>query len=302
MQKQQFGSFQAYTFGSDDLKVTVMEYGARILSVNYCGKELLMQYPEAADYIEDGAYAGAVVGRTANRIRGASCTIGGRVCSLTANLGAHHFHGGIGNFSNRIWRAECEGERIRFSLDSSDGENGYPGNLEAAVTYAVQGNSLTIVFEGKTDRETLYAPTTHLYFEPEDKGDVRNCLLQMDADQYFENDGDQIPAGDPREVSGIWDFRKEKPIRESFDNCFLLKENGQIRLTLGSIRVLMETDFPGLQLYTGNGLSGKLKDHQGIALEPGFVPDAVHHPDQAQPVLKPGEHFMKYIKYTMETI
>ena len=317
MNPGRFGQFKAYTLGSGDLKITVIDYGARIISMKYRGRELLMQYPEAEDYIEDGAYAGAIVGRTANRIRDAVCRIGNRPFRLTANLGPHHFHGGRGNFSNRIWTADPDGsgeglpadrdcetahtgsERLRLKLLSPDGDNGYPGNLEAAVTYEVDDQSMTILFEAAADRDTLYAPTTHLYFDLENGQDVRAYRLQMDAGTYLKNDGEQFPCGDPEPVSGIWDFRKEKVIGRSFDHCFLLNQNGKARLKAGGICIEIETDFPGIQLYTGNGLSGKLKDHQGIAAEPEFAPDAIHHPSWEQPLLKAGEHFRKYVRYTV---
>ena len=66
----------------------------------------------------------------------------------------------------------------------------------------------------------------------------------------------------------------------------------------------MFTTEPGVQLYTGNFLDGKLtgkggvvyKKHHAFCLEAQHFPDSVHHDNFPSTILRPGE------KYTQTTI
>lgn len=293
--------------------------------------DLVLGYDKAEDYFRDSPCAGKTPGRFANRIAGAEFSIDGTTYHLTRNDGPNTLHGGPGGFHNRIWDYEIIERGVRFTRLSPDGEEGYPGNLQAAVTYRWNDDcSLDISYEARTDAPTVVNLTNHAYFNLNGcgSGDILRHLLTLNCRTRVQSDASDIPTGAILPVEGTpFDFRSPKEIgrniNEDFENLatgkgynhyFIIDPADGEGLTraatlygpLSGIRLDVDTDMPGLMLYTGNWLDGSpagagglvYRDHDGVAIECQFPPDAPNRPDFPSTLLRPGDTYRRAIRYT----
>lgn len=252
--------------------------------------------------------AASVMGRVANRISGARFVLDGQEYRLTVNHGRHHLHGGRRGFSHVWWELDgqgVEGDRawVRWRYVSPDGEEGYPGTLQATVTYELNDrNELRVVYEARTDRPTVVNLTQHAYFNLAGYGDVRGHELWLVAGFYTPTDEDLIPTGEIRSVRGTaLDFTMPRLLGlrmgelgerlRGYDHNYVHGGDGRTLRLVGRLRdpgsgrvMEVETTEPGLQLYTGNHLG-----HRGVCLETQHYPDAVNQPHFPSVVLRPGE-------------
>ncbi len=286
-------------------------------------------------------YFGAIVGRYANRIAGASFSLSGRHYELPANQGPNCMHGGEGAWSMKVWVAEPEEGpdyvALRLTYTDPAGANGFPGKIDAEVTYALDDDGLRIEYAARTDEETVLNLTNHTYFNlaGEGAGSVYEQLLRIDADRFTPLDDNLIPTGEFAQVEGTpFDFRQSKPIgadlrradlprgeqlalAHGYDHNWVPNGAG-LRLVAeaedpGSGRVLrVRTDQPGLQFYTANFLVGDLVGPAGrayrqgdaFALETQHYPDSPHHlgdPEWPSVVLEPGSEFRSTTVYEFST-
>ena len=279
-----------------------------------------------ADYLNQSSYVGACIGRYANRINQAQLSRPGH--QLAANQPPHQLHGGPEGFNHRRWLIVSQApDEVIYRLHSPDGDQGFPGNLTAQVRYQLtDDNSLLISYEAETDQLCPVVLTNHAYFNLDaNQGDARQHRLQITADRYLPVATDGIPDNDLQPVAGNgFDFRQEKRIAEDFltdadqkkvrgyDHAFLLNQRDHdsapaacLTSEDGKLSVVVFTDAPALQFYTGNYLAGtparqgEYEDYQGIALESGFLPDSPNHPEWPQPDcwLKPGEKMHTRTRY-----
>ena len=337
MKKSRFGMTKdgketaLYTIiNKSGMSVEVTDYGATLVAVNVSDKkggqkDVVLGYDDVTDYIEQGGYLGATVGRNCNRVAGAEVTIGGTVYQLDKNENGNSLHSGFKGYDSLVWEAEMlpEENAVRFFRTSPDGEQGFPGTLTISVTYSLsEENELKIHYHGKCDQDTIVNMTNHSYFNlaGHDAGEITGHLLQLEADEYLPIDAESIPTGEIRKVEGTpFDFRTAKPIgRDSeekdeqlelargYDHNFVLRDgHGEVRRIAvvtepGSGRVMeVYTDCPGVQLYTGNfllttqiGKDGAVYGpRKGLCLETQFYPDTPHHSDFPSSVLKAGEEY-----------
>ena len=144
---------QLFTLDNGLLTLSVTDYGATAVRLTVPDRggaptDVLLGYDSAAAYERDDKYLGATVGRCANRIGGAAFTLGGKRYALTANDGANHLHGGRAGFHAKLWTtAALSDSAVAFTLRSPDGDEGYPANLDARVTYSLDGRTLRIAYE-----------------------------------------------------------------------------------------------------------------------------------------------------------
>lgn len=260
--------------------------------------------------------SGAIKGRFANRIAYARFTLDGQEYHLTENLPPHHLHGGKHGFDHVLWHAQAlatdDGPAVKLTYASADGEEGYPGNLGVAVIYTLTPDDrLRIDYTATTDRPTIVNLTNHSYFNLAGDGDIRDHLLEINADRFTPTDKTGIPTGELKSVRGTpLDFRKPKPIgaraAELSDNWFRYDHNfalnrpddhslvlaARLRDPRSGRKMDVWTTQPGLQLYTTK-LNGDLPpDHIGrVCLETQHFPDAIHHPNFASVVLRPNDVF-----------
>lgn len=298
--QERFDGYEQYVIASERLRVAVMGLGATVTSLRFEGRELTLGYGSAGEYLRGESYIGAVVGRYANRIGGARFSIGGREYRLTANENGNQLHGGPEAFDKRVWRGEVNDSEnaVRFTLDSPDGENGYPGNLRAAVTYSVEGARLRLDFEGESDADTVFGPTAHMYFNLGGGDNILDTALRINASGWVEADGELIPTGRILPAEGEFDFRAPRAIGRDYDHCFLLDGRDACAAEAGGLRLALRTDYPALQLYTGSALAGAHRKNQGFAIEPEFVPDSPNRPEFPSPLLRRGEVFHRFAEYT----
>ena len=301
--KRDFCGEEEYLIDSGTLQVSVMALGATVTGIMLEGRQILLQYGTAREYLEGSAYIGALVGRYANRIGGAAFDLNGIHYSLTKNEGGNQLHGGPNAFDRRHWQADILGENsVRFTLFSPNGDNGFPGNLRAAVTYSVSGGTLRLDFEGESDADTLFAPTTHMYFNLDGADSILDTVFQMDCDRYLELGEGRIPTGRICPAEGRFDFSSPRPLGGDFDHCFVLRGEDACTARAGDVTMSVRTDYPAIQLYTGGGLGAPFGKNRGFAVEPEFYPDSPNHPEFPSPVLRAGEHFHKYVEYSFRTI
>lgn len=298
--KGSFGKYEQYTLTSDALSLTVTTLGATVLSLKYRGKETVLGYATPDEYFSHTNYVGGIVGRCANRIKGARFALNGRVYRLAANENGNQLHGGPHSFHEKTWKAEPAEDKneISFTYLSPDGENGYPGNLTAKVTYRVENAKMTVFFEGDTDADTVFAPTTHMFFNLGEDSDIRVTELSLPCNRYLAVDENKIPTR-VTAAAGRFDFIGSRLIGGDYDTCFIFDpERTPIAMAQsGNIRMTLRTDYPALQLFTGQNLQLPYRPYQGFALEPEFYPDAPNRPDFPSVLLRKERHFHKFAEY-----
>ncbi len=330
--KRYFDTYQGvntylYTLYGENIEVDVLDFGASVYAVRLQTKkgvkDVALHFPTIEGYIQSGAYCGATVGRVANRIGGASFSLNGKTYALSANEGRNQLHGGKVGFSYRFWNAEIDGNVLKMTLESEDGDQGYPHNVTMTVEYELVHGALEIRFSAISDGDTAWAPTNHTYFNLNGEGgdDILATKLLVNAEYYTILDSEHIPTGEVAPVKGSpFDFTEYKEIGKEIDaddeqlrfskgyDCnFILK--GELAAVAKSeqsgIQLSVYTDMPGLQFYSGNYLEGMGKTRAyhpryAFCLEPQYVPNAVNLPRFQAPLLKKGEKRTQYIRYAFK--
>jgi aldose 1-epimerase len=313
------------------LRARVSEFGAVLVSMeapDRFGKsaDLTLGYDTLAGWMDNSAYLGATCGRFGNRIAGGKFTLDGKEHVLATNNDPGgipcHLHGGIVGFNKVLWSGRITEEGVEFSYVSPHGEEGYPGNLEVRVTYALtDDNELLWSVDATTDAPTIVNIIHHSYWNL--SGDPANAaddhLLEINAASYLPTDAGMIPTGVIAPVAGTpMDFTKPTVIRErseqdfealknggGYDHCWVLNGGGGVRLAARlkdpkSGRVMeVHTDQPGVQVYAGNFLDGSVSGKNGIryprrggvCLETQRFPDSPNKPAFPSCVLRPGETY-----------
>ena len=301
------------------LRATILSWGATLqdlrfdLADNRSDIPLVLGFDSMDDYLVHSRFHGATVGRVINRIGGASAVIDGRHRRLDSNSdGGHTLHGGSDGFGARNWQIVDAGRaHASFGLIDPHGQMGFPGTVSATCTYSVfeRGNHavLRVELAATTDAPTLVNLGHHSYFCLDDSGDIRKHHLRIDADRYLPCDETALPTGDVAMVDGTgFDFRTSRPVAGTFDHNFCLADQrrdlasvAQLSSPRSSLSMQINTTEPGLQLYTGHGLSGGGTGHgshgngpfAGICLEPQSWPDAPNNASFPSIDLAPGERY-----------
>ncbi|MHC1765285.1 MAG: aldose epimerase family protein [Verrucomicrobiia bacterium] len=308
--------------------VKVMSYGAIITEIQAPDRDgtkanVVLGAETLEAYLKGYPAAAAVIGRVANRIAKARFTLEGVEYRLAANSGSNHIHGGNKGFAQKVWKGEAlpssPGQAaVRFTYFSKDGEEGYPGNLTASVTYTLTDeNELRLDYEARTDKTTIVNLTNHAYFNLAGSGDILDHELWLGATEYTPADAQLIPTGEIASVKGTpLDFttptaigariEQLKPRVNGYDHNFVLRSSGDTPALCARARDpktgrVMEvlTTEPGVQLYTGNhlrnppGTGGVVfgSKHPAFCLETQHYPDSINHPSFPSTVLRPGTPF-----------
>jgi aldose 1-epimerase len=320
------------------MRVRVMTLGATLLSVQVPDRagnveHVTLHLDTLEDYLRGHPLFGSVVGRYANRIAGAGFALDGVQHDIERNAGAHHIHGGRNGFQKRIWDAapvDSDGAvGVRLTLTSDDGDAGFPGTLQVAVTYQLDNeNQLTLDYRASTDKPTVVNLTNHAYWNlaGAGSGNVLDQLLMINADHYLPADAQKIPTGEIRSVEGtVMDFttphqigaRIDRVEDENYDHCYVVnKLPGQSPALAAraadpaSGRVLeVYTTKPGVHLYTAKGLNDRLGadgkqygPYHGFCLETQHFPDSPNRANFPSPVLRPGEtyHHVTIHKFSVQ--
>ncbi|HXQ73692.1 MAG TPA: aldose epimerase family protein, partial [Pyrinomonadaceae bacterium] len=303
---------------SRGLEVSIANYGGAVVSIKAPDRrgelaDVALGFETLEEYVRNPRYFGGLIGRHANRIGLGQFSLNEHEYQLTQNNGVNHLHGGAKGFDKRVWAATDETSNdsavLRLEYLSVDGEEGYPGNLKANVTYTLSSNNeLEINYEATTDRDTIVNLTSHAYFNLAGTGDILDHQLTLHAVAFTPVSKELIPTGEMESVENtVMDFRQSRPIATGgYDHNFVLKDyDGSLRPAArlyepNSGRVLeILTTEPGIQFYSGNFLDGSLtgkggvayEQYAGLCLEPQHFPDAPNHANFPSSVLRRGEAY-----------
>lgn len=328
-----------YLLKNDQIKVYITNYGGRIVSLltpDRSGQigDVVLGFKSIDDYLSaNGPYHGALIGRVGNRIAKGKFKLGSETYSLPINNNENHLHGGPEGFNNQVWEVKAaDDSSITMNYFSSDGEMGYPGNLDVEVMYSLNDeNELLITYKATTDKSTPVNLTNHAFFNlaGEANGTINDHLLKLNADHFTPVDKTLIPLGENRSVEGTpFDFRTPKTIGRDlnlqetdlqmeygggYDHNFVLnkEKDGEMSLAAYVIdpksgrRMDIFTEEPGIQFYGGNFMDGsdigkygkKFLYRESFALETQHFPDSPNQPSFPNTILNPGEVYQSKSVY-----
>ena len=318
----------------DQFRVTVSNYGASLLGVICPDQDgdladVVLGCETVAEQARQCGYLGAAIGRVAGRISNGRINLDGQSYALSTNEGRHHLHGGESGFSHRLWRAEILEEGrcgVAFSITSEDGDQGFPGRLDARLTYELVGpDTLALTFHAESSSPTPFNPTSHAYFnlEGHDAGPIAEHWLQIFAQHQTPTGAELIPTGLIEPVAGTpYDFSGGKAVatgwealERGYDRNFVLDmPPGRVRKAAvvtaprSGRKLTVATDRPCIHLYTGGWLDvagGKGDAHYGpfggLSLEAQGFPDALNHSGFPSEVLVPSQPFKSQTIFQFET-
>ena len=318
------------------MEVCITNFGGRIVSIVVPDKDgkptdVVLGFDKISDYFPENNASdfGAAIGRYANRINQGQITIDGETIQLPQNNFGHCLHGGPTGWQYQVYTVlEADEHHIKLLRESPDGDNNFPGNVKACVTYTLtEDNALDIAYEAVTDKTTVINLTNHSYFNL--SGDpaghkITEDILYVNAANFTPVDDTYMTTGEIRPVEGTpFDFTAPKLIGQDIDftECEQIKngngyDHNWVLDTAGDIsQVACElycpetgidlkvyTDEPGVQVYAGNFLDGTVTGKKGvvyqqrtaICLETQHYPDTPNKPEWPSALLHPGETYTSH--------
>jgi aldose 1-epimerase len=309
--------------------IRLTNYGAKITWIEVPDKNgkkdnVTFGYDTFDAMVKGDMSFGSIVGRFANRIAKGKFSLDGVEYTLPLNNSPNTLHGGPAGWHSVVWNTEVlkesESPAVRFTYESPDMEEGFPGKVNVSVVYTwTDKNEIIMDYTCTTDKKTVVNVTNHAYFNLHGagNGDILDHELVLKASAFTPVDSVMIPTGEIRQVAGTpFDFNTPHKIGErigdnydqlilgrGYDHNYILDNKEEVDVSVYepvSGRLLeVITDQPGMQLYTGNFLDGKnighggkaLKYRSGLCLESGHYPDSPNHPEFPSTLLNPGETF-----------
>lgn len=323
-------------------ELTITNYGAKIVSLmvpDRSGKltDVVTGHNSIEEYlVSEEPYFGAICGRYGNRIAKGKFVLDDTVYDkLAINNGPNSLHGGLKGFNAVVWDLkQIDEQTVELKYTSADGEEGFPGQLETTVTYHFSDeNEVVIMYNAVTDKPTVLNLTNHSYFNLSGAGDpsIGDHLLTINADYYLPTDETAIPYGPKEKVEGTpMDFRTPYEVGaridedfealnfgKGYDHTYILnkKEENELSFCVRCVSpktgIVMDvyTTQPGVQLYTGNWMTGNFEGKNGqryparaaLCLETQHYPDSPNKPEYPTTVLRPGEVFQSKTIYKFAT-
>lgn len=328
---------------ANGMEVYITNFGGRVVSIIVPDKkgnptDVVLGYDNIAQYadsVNSPSDFGSTVGRYANRINKGKLIVDNSEYQLPQNNFGHCLHGGPSGWMYQVYDAvQPNDSTLELSIVSPDGDNGFPGTVNAKATYKIlSNNTLDIVFEAMTDKPTVVNMTNHSYFnlngDPSTEG--TNMILYVNADNYTPADSTYMTTGEIKPVANTpMDFRKPRVIAETINDstfdqiknaegydhnwCLNTYKDGKgddktVAASLYSPKtgILLEmfTNEPGVQVYTGNfqGTGVKCKHgikypkHVSVCLESQKYPDSPNKKNWPSPYLNPGEKYYSHVAY-----
>ena len=318
-----------------DMEACITNYGARLVSLVYNGKDRVVGFDNVVDYRRFRQNYGATVGRYVGRIKGAKFTLDGVEYPLQENGKGVTSHGGYPGFADRVWTLKSQTDStVTLQYVSADGENGFPGELTVNLTYKLSSrNGLEVSYEATTTKPTVLNVTNHSFFNISGnmKQGITDQTLWVNSDKIATFDAQKNLDGKMMKVKGTpFDFRKptkigariddddaQLKITRGYDHSFVLKTKGSYQKAAAMItdeatktRMTVYTTEPALHIYTGNGLKGNTRGKQdiyyprrsAICFEAMHLADSPNQPQFPSTVLRPGETFRSHTAYVFSTI
>lgn len=325
-----------YTLDDGSCQAAILTLGGILQSVivkdrNGNPLDVVLGFDTVADYENQTCYIGALLGRSANRIAKDPFMMDEKEITLSCNTGECQLHGGFSGFDRKIWDAEVTEKGLKLSCVSADGEEGYPGELKAEVTYALDHGALSIHYRAVSDRTTLCNLSNHAYFNlaghaSGSVGDQKVCIYADYITPMASNhapDGRVLPVeGTPLDLTSFralkedWDCDYDQIVLAGgYDHNYLIRGCGMRSFAKAyaeesGICLEVISDMPAMQLYTGNYLTdlpaGKGGAQYGLrnafCFETQYIPNAVHCPGFEAPVLKAGMVYDKETVYKFTVV
>ena len=316
--------FKGFRVDTGSLRAELIELGGIVTRLEVPDRDgtfadVLLGCPTIADYLRPHPHFNCLVGRYANRMTRAAFTLDGVTHALDANIPPHHLHGGRDGFGMRRWRGEESGEGVVFHLTSHSGDSGYPGTLGVTAEYRFTLAGIALEMTATTDAPTPVSLTSHHYYNLSGVpgSTVADHEVTIHAAAYLPVGEDLTQTGIVQPVFGTpFDLRRPVMLGEAmaaddpqirlagngFDHTFVvagagLRPAATVRHAASGRTLVVSTDQPGIQLYTGNTLSVVGKHgrrypvHGGLCLEAQQFPDAPNHPNYPSAILHPGGRF-----------
>ncbi|MBO8165131.1 MAG: galactose mutarotase [Brevibacillus sp.] len=325
-------SWKCYQLTNDNgMEVQFLDYGGVITKIRTPDRKgnvenIVLGYKNYRDYLDNPAFLGGIIGRVAGRIKGAAFTVKNQTYKVSANEGSNHLHGGKTHFHKVLWKSSpfvtANTVGAQLSYFSSDGEDGYPGNVQVDVIYELTNdNELVIKYQAKSDQATPLALTNHTYFNLSGnlKETIHNHQVTISSHQFLELDSNLLPTGNISDVEGTpFDFRHGRLLKDGigsnhhqntlvgngYDHYFLfdrqLKYDVLVQDLQSGRQLMICTDEPGMVLYTGNNLGTDLellerssRKYLGLCLETQVHPASLHYQGLPSVILEPGKEYSK---------
>ena len=308
------------------ISIIIISFGGIIKEINTPSsngkfENIVLGYNNNNEYLDDKYYMGAIIGRYANRISESCFKLNDELIHLDKNENNNHIHGGEKGFHKRNWnlvKYDFKNQRfLELSLFSEDLDSGYPGNLNCNVRYSLSNNNeFKIEFFADSDKDTIFNPTSHSYFNLNpSKNSILNHKLKISSKKYIPINNEFLPTGEIDKISNTpFDFsfprkigeqinsdNKQLEIAKGYDHCFILKKESEIAAEISDKKsgrkLIILTDQPGIQLYTGNHLSGNFNQNQGLCLETQHYPNSPNNINFPSTLLKAKRGFYSETTY-----
>lgn len=293
---------------------------------------LILKFDDVNTYLTNPFHVGNSIGRVGGRIKNGTFAISNIFYHVPANEGPNVIHGGSCGFSSWNWQAAPENfqdtAKVTFSRKITARDDHFPGNMMVRVSYTLDNqDQVTIQFYGRSDADTLFNPMTHVYFNlSDDQKTIMNHQLQINSRQHVEVDSQKLPTGRLLEnAETAFDFSEPVTLRsaiarlrqesgkDQFDDAFKLADQDHPAVVIcepaDHRQVSVYSDRNGVVMFTANpDVIGKSKEWEdshpfnGLAIEAQTLPDAIHHPEFGETVLKANQAKVYTVHYRYEEI
>lgn len=316
---------------NNGISIVIISFGGIIKEINIPSRNgefenIVLGYKNNNEYVNDKFFLGALIGRYANRIANGSFKLNDEIFHLEKNEKNNHLHGGELGFHKKNWElVEYDSQNHKFlelTLFSKDLDYGYPGNLNCNVKYSLTDtNEFKIEFFANSDRDTIFNPTSHSYFNLNPKNhSILNHKLKINSNSYIPINSEFLPTGlieknkntpfdftYSREISKEINYiNTQLKIANGYDHCFVLDKESDIAAEIfddiSGRKLMISTDQPGIQLYTGNHLFGKFNKNEGLCLETQHFPDSPNNSNFPTTKLMANEKFYSKTIYLFDVI
>ena len=313
------------------ISIVIISLGGIIKEINTPSsngkfENIVLGYKDNNKYLIDKYYLGAIIGRYANRIAESSFKLNDKIFYLDENEKNNHLHGGKNGFHKKNWELvdydSHDKKFLELSLFSKHLDSGYPGNLNCNVIYSLNdSNEFKIEFFANSDKHTIFNPTSHSYFNLNPSNNsILNHKLKISSIAYIPINNEFLPNGEINKVVNTpFDFNysreigeqinsdnKQLKIASGYDHCFVLEKESdvaaEISEKISGRKLIIKTDQPGIQLYSGNHLSGSFTKNQGLCLETQHFPDSPNNNNFPSTKLKANHQYYSATCYVFSNI
>ncbi len=297
------------TISTDKASVSILTYGATLQAFKAYGVDVIVGSNDASVFYKSSSYMGQVVGPYANRIKDAAFSLNGKKYELTVNNNSNCLHSGVANYGDQIWNiSTLSDNQVKLTYTSEENAGGFPGQQDVSVTYTLEGTKLLIEYCIVATEACPVNITNHAYFNLNGDGSqILDHELKLNAPHYVAVDDVLIPTSVEPVMGTTFDFTNPHKIGErnegKYDHCFLFGAEKRGYLSNGKLKLIFETDLPGVQVYTGEFLSiekgknGDVGQFGGVALETEYMPDSPNHAEYPGFVLIPNEEYRTSTSY-----